>query len=107
MPAFLECGLQMKRNGGTSRSFGEIRTEGPLNRVEFLAEGGSDGCYQAEGDARCPFHCTATLLAAVRSSSASIFSLIRPCANSDATRMAFLMALALERPWQMMLTPLT
>ena len=33
--------------------------------------------------------------------------LMWPPANSEATRIAFLMALALERPWQMMHTPFT
>ena len=39
-------------------------------------------------------------------SPSSICWLTRHSANSAATRMAFLIALALDRPWQMMQTPL-
>ena len=45
--------------------------------------------------------------AAERRSSSSIRWLTLPSENSAATRMAFLMALAFERPWQMMQTPRT
>src|ERR1700676_954054 len=99
MPALLKCRLQMKGHGCAGRCLGDFRTEGPLDRVKLLAVHGGEGCHQDKRDAQYPFHCTATFFAALRSNSASIFSLILLCANSDATRIAFLIALALERPW--------
>src|SRR5690242_21116601 len=105
MPTFLKRGIQIERYGRTRRGFGEARSEGPLDRVKFLAIGGGKRRQHAKRETQYPFHCTATFFAALRSSSASIFSLILLCANSDATRIAFLIALAFERPWQIMLTP--
>src|SRR5882724_9252202 len=103
MPAWFELGSQLQRNGRSRRSFRYFGGESPLNRIELLGvqPGG------ANHDCKEELHFATTLDAAVWSSSSSIFSLTLPCANSAATRMAFLMALAFDRPWQMMLTPLT
>src|SRR5579863_511339 len=96
----------MQRDGCACRGLVDAARERPLNRVQFLAVGGASRQHCAQSPKCRWFHCAATC-AVERSSSACIFSLIRPFANSDATRMAFLMALVFDRPWQMMLAPFT
>src|SRR5579863_10038173 len=111
MPAGLDLGRQSQRYGGSGLGDLGRRSHGPLDRIQtrrggVLSEGAGRDAHGQAGNSK-GVHCAATLDEAVRSNSSSIFSFTRPWANSAATRMAFLIALALDRPWQMVLTPFT
>ena len=72
-------------------------------RLAQAQYGLSPGVIRAYGDSLADFGAPI----AVQAKCPSIFSFTRPSANSAATRMAFLMALAFDPPWQMMHTPRT
>src|SRR5574341_2632405 len=107
MPARIDLRRQPAQHFGSGRRGLRLDGERPLDWVQPLAAGAKRPRKEQREASAARLHCDPPSRPDALDSSLSMRRFRLAPANSAATRIAFLIALALERPWQMMLTPLT